>query len=239
MGVFGDRFIEAFNDIELHLRSALGAERRVGFAELARTYAVQKKIPSAQLDTLLIFASLRNAIIHGRYYEGRPIAEPIREIVEEIEQLRGQIMSPPEVLTVLEAMDVCLVRPDDPISAVLEYVRRFDYSQLPIYDDARYLGILTTNAIGRWLAQQLAENRKLADAPVRHVLGFSETTDRGVLVNRAITAAEAIYTLSHGGRGGTPVNALIVTENGRETDEPLRVVVTYDLPILTAALRLD
>src|SRR6185437_15075664 len=99
MGVFGDRFIEAFNDIELHLRSALGAERRVGFAELARTYAVQKKIPSAQLDTLLIFASLRNAIIHGRYYEGRPIAEPIREIVEEIEQLRGQIMSPPEVLT--------------------------------------------------------------------------------------------------------------------------------------------
>ena len=192
MGVFGDRFIEAFNDIELHLRSALGAERRVGFAELARTYAVQKKIPSAQLDTLLIFASLRNAIIHGRYYEGRPIAEPIREIVEEIEQLRGQIMSPPEVLTVLEAIDVCLVRPDDPISTVLEYVRRFDYSQLPIYDDARYLGILTTNAIARWLAQQLAENRKLADAPVRHVLGFSETTDRGVLVNRAITAAEAI-----------------------------------------------
>jgi CBS domain-containing protein len=239
MGVLGDRFMEAFNDIELHFRSALGAERRVGFAELARTYAVKKKLPSAQLDTLLIFASLRNAIIHNRYYEGKPIAEPVPEIVKEIEQLRGQIMSPPEVLTVLEAMDVCLVRPDDPISAVLEHVRRFDYSQLPIYDDARYIGILTTNAIVRWLAQQLTEDRELSDAPVRHVLGFSERTDRGVLVNRAITAAEAIYALSHGGWGGAPANALIVTENGRETDEPLRVVVTYDLPILTAALRLD
>jgi len=49
--------------------------------------------------------------------------------------------------------------PPEPISDVLEHVRRFDYSQIPVYDDTRYVGILTTNAIARWLAHQLALNQ--------------------------------------------------------------------------------
>lgn len=232
----GDRFIKAFNDIEIHFKSAAGAKPSARFAEVARTCAKQNKLPAAQLDALLSFGMLRNAIAHGRYYNGRPIAEPVSEVVEEIERLRKQVMTPRKVLEVLEPKQVCFVHPDDHIAKALEYVRRFDYSQIPVYDEAGYLGILTTNSIARWLAQRLASQDALQSAPVREVLTFSELTDQAALVDSSMTAAEAVDTLHRSESGQAPVSALIITENGLRTDTPLRVVVLYNLAALTAAL---
>jgi hypothetical protein len=114
-----------------------------------------------------------------------------------------------------------LVLPQEPVSAVLEYVTRFDYSQVPVYDGARYIGILTTNAIARWLAHQLTLNQGLAEGePVDRVLAFAEPHERAKLVGRSITGAEAIAQLTHGGEGRTPVTVLIVTETGRATEQP-------------------
>jgi predicted transcriptional regulator len=180
---------------------------------------------------------LRNAISHARYYDGRPIAEPVLAVVEEIERLRDQIISPPKALAILEGRQACISGPQDPIGAALEYVGSFDYSQIPIYDDTGYVGILTTNAIARWLARQLIHNQGLAEGePIDRVLAFAEPHERAKLVRRDITAAEAIEQLTHGGERRTAVTALIVTNSGKETDTPIRIITGSDLPELSAAL---
>jgi predicted transcriptional regulator len=52
---------------------------------------------------------------------------------------------------------------------------RNDFSQIPVYNDKRYLGLLTTNTVARWLADQLERHDGLAeDAPIRDVLAFAE-----------------------------------------------------------------
>jgi CBS domain-containing protein len=136
-------------------------------------------------------------------------------------------------------MEVAIARPDDPISKVLEHVRHFDYSQLPVYDDGRYIALLTTNAIARWLANQLATNAGLAEEErVVRVLEFAEPYEQAVLLPRALTAAEAIDRLSRGGPGGRPAAALIITDSGKATEKPLAVIVADDLPRLAAALAL-
>lgn len=235
----GDRFLAAFNDIEDRFRLVLGVDEHVGFMTMARQYADRKRLPAAHRDALQAFASLRNAISHGRYYGGRPIAEPVHEVVAEIEQLRDQITCPPLALTVLGSRTVRSVRPDDQIGTVLEHVARFDYSQIPVYDSTHYVGILTTNAIARWLAHQLTRNQGLAEGePVSSVLAFAEPFECAKLVRRAITAAEALDELARGGEGHTRVTALIVTGSGQETEKPLRVITGYDLPVLSAALGL-
>jgi hypothetical protein len=181
----GTKFMTAFNDIEDFFRTALGAEQHVGFSKLARRYAEHEKLPSSQLDALLAFAVLRNSISHSRYYDGDPIADPVPAVVDQIERLRDQLMAPPTALGILGVMDVCLARPEEPISCVLEHVRRFNYSQLPVFDADRYVGILTTNAIARWLGRQLASNHGRAeDAPVSQALEFSEMEERASLVPR-------------------------------------------------------
>ncbi|MCW3843701.1 CBS domain-containing protein [Micromonospora yasonensis] len=233
----GARFLAAFNEIEKHIRASLRADNRDGFAQLAREYADKKRLPTPHKSALLAFAALRNAISHERYYGGRPIAEPVEAVVQEIERLRQQILEPPRALTVLGSAKVCVVHPDDPIGAALDYVRTLGYSQLPVYDGDSYAGVLTTNAIARWLADQLTKNTGIAEEePVSHVLKFAEPGEDAVLVPRAITVVEAIDRLSRERQAGYLSTALIITEHGRRTDKALRLVTPYDLPVLTAAL---
>jgi CBS domain-containing protein len=234
------RFLGAFNEIEDHFRRVLDAGDHADFGWMAREYAASKHMPREFRDALSAFASLRNAISHGRYHGGRPIAEPVEDVVEQIERLRDKIVAPPAALSVLGTMDVCTVGIDEPISVALDHVRRFDYSQLPVYDGGVYAGILTTNAIARWLAAQIAASGGLAEVePVRRVLAFAELHDRALHLSRTITAAEAIYQLSSGGRAGRPAAALIITQSGKVTERPLAVVVNDDLPALMAALAIS
>jgi hypothetical protein len=100
---------------------------------MAREYAHKKHLPRVQQEALLAFAALRNAISHSRYYNGQPIADPVQETVTEIERLRDQIKSPPAAL--LGSRHADLTSPSEPISAALEIAGRFDYSQIPVYDD--------------------------------------------------------------------------------------------------------
>lgn len=232
------RFITAFNEIESHFRTAFGVDEHVEFGKLVRDYVATRHLPLKHQDALLAFARLRNAISHEPYRNGRPIADPRLDVVEQIEQLRDLYFKPPIALSVLGQREVCSVAPSQPISAALEYVRSFDYSQLPVYDGDSYAGILTTNAIARWLAAQLAANEGLAEAEsVGHVLDFAEQHEHAQHVPRSITASDAIHRLSKGGgQEAKPLTALIITQSGRSTEKPLRVVVDDDLPALVSAL---
>ncbi|WP_267900714.1 CBS domain-containing protein [Micromonospora craterilacus] len=157
--------------------------------------------------------------------------------MQEIERLRQLILEPPRALGALPASEVRVVGPDDSIGMALDHVRTRGFSQLPVYDGGGYAGVLTTNAIARWLADQLTRNTGIAEEePVSHVLRFAEPGEDAILVPRAITVVEAIDRLSRGRQAGQLTTALIITENGRRTDKPLRLVAPYDLPVLTAAL---
>jgi CBS domain. len=237
----GSRFLSAFNDIENHIRAALGASEDVSFAHLMPRYASEKRMQHQHREALRAFTRLRNAISHEQYYDGHPIAEPIEDVVVQIERLRDLIESPPRALTNHPRRDVRIARPSEPISAVLSVVRKYRYSQLPVYKaSGEYVALLTTNAIACWLANQL-EDPELGlaeDQPVSAVLPFIEPHEVAVHVARSITAAEAIEALSEGGSRGRPATALIVTQNGRPHEKPLALLAADDLPRLIHSLAL-
>jgi CBS domain-containing protein len=134
-------------------------------------------------------------------------------------------------------MDVCSVHSGEPVSVALEYVRQFDFSQLPVYESGQYVGILTTNTIARWLAQQIVDGGVHRDAAISEVMEFREPSDCALLVDRTLTAADAIHQLSYGSPDGGPANALILTENKSPSDRPIRVIAVYDVSLLSAALK--
>jgi predicted transcriptional regulator len=231
------RFISAFNDIESHLRKTLKADVHVGFQTMARRYVDDMNLPPGQGEELAAMARLRNAISHGRFLDGRPVADPRPDLVNRIEQLRELYLKPPTALGILGQTEVCSVSPDQPVRAALEYVRLFDYSQLPVYDHGGYAGILTTNTVARWLAAQLDSTGGLAESEsIGHVLAFTEQHERACHVPRSVTAATAIHQLSRGGHAGKPLTALIITDSGKPAEKPLAIVVDDDLPVLASAL---
>lgn len=235
----GSRFLAAFNEVEDHFRSVLGPGTRVDFGQMARDYGERKHLPRRQLDALAAFAGLRNAISHGRYYDGRPIADPVGEIVEQIERLRDQLLSPPLAISILGSTEVRSVRPEDPISVALDFVRAYDYSQFPVYSADGYTALLTTNAVARWLANQLRLTGGLAESEsVEHVLRFAEPHELALLAPRTITVPDAMHRLAHGGVGGRSVPAVLITQTGRVTEMPLALLVADDLPTLSEALEI-
>ena len=230
------RFLSAFTAIENHLKWKLQTDYgRTGFVKMAEDYA-RRHHTQLDLPALRTFADLRNALVHHDYYGGRPVADPVPEIVEAIERLRDKIISPPTVLHVLPHRPLASFGPSDPLRAVLEEIRRHDYSQFPIYDDHTYRGLLTTNCIARWLAHRLATDEIVEGETVGAALAFVEPHDRAVHLSRATTVPQAIKKLSPPADGGLPPAALIITHSGKPDQSPLSIVVADDLPVLVAAM---
>lgn len=229
-------FLAAYNDIEQHLRGYVDGKNWVNFPSLVKIAKRNKLINNAQGDDLLEFNELRNAISHGEYRNMRPIAEPLPETVAEIEAIRDQVLHPPQAMKVLGHQEVTTFQADDDIREALATLRTTLISQFPIYDDGKYVALLTTNTIARWVAADLDDNDHLDARTVREVLAYAEDNDRAAFLSRDASALEAIDLLTQPGQDGALPRALIVTEHGRRDQRPFRVIGGSDLLPLLASV---
>ena len=230
-------FLGLFNEVEQHLRTTLDRAQHESFSALAAAYVERNRLPRSVLRDLRTFAELRNLLSHQPYYADQPIAEPAPGVVEHLRSVRDLLLRPPTVLAALGPRSVTSVRAEDPVRSVLELVRTLSYSQFPVYDDAGWAGLITTNAIARWFARQLHEDQvTTGEEPVAAVLACAEEQDTAVHVPRSTTVGRAIELFGRPLRSGARPAALVVTENGRPDEAPLAVVVDQDLSALHSAL---
>ena len=230
-------FLAAFNDIEAYLRELLQAKKSDNFRWMV-DLAVRKHLLSEEHAVeLREYAELRNAITHGLYTEDmRPIAEPLPETVAEIERIRDILRDPPTALGVLGHHEVHTLTPEDDIREALRVIRSTTISQLPIYDNGRCTGILTTNTIARWVAADLDDNDHLDARSVAEVLDWAEDNDRAVFLPRDVLAQEAIDALTTPKKDGSMPRVAIITEHGRKNQRPLRVIGGSDIATLMEAV---
>lgn len=227
----GTRFMSAFNDVENHLRETLGNGDYERFSDLRRK-ARDAKITTAQQDKwLAALGNLRNAISHGRYEQGRPMADPVDSVVARMETLRAAIIQPPTVGDVVCGQKAVEFPIDEPLSTALRYVREHSYSQFPIRDQGDFVGLLTTNAIARWLAHQMDLHGGMAESePVGEVLKHIEADEQAVLLSRDSRLVEALEQLSPPDPSVPGCTAVVVTHNGQSSDKTLGLITHADIP---------
>lgn len=234
-------FLAAFNDIEAFLRSELEAKKSDSFKWMATQAAKRGVISRDQADDLKEFAELRNAISHGEYRDFRPIAEPLQETVDEIKHIRNALLEPTLAVDVVGYdQSIVTLSPDDAVGDALRAIRESGHTQFPIYHDGTCVGLLTTNAIARWVAEELEtadsidaatiENTTVADA-----LELSGQHDTAVFLPRTATAAAAVDALTTPLASGALPRLGIVTEHGNADQRPIAVVNSTDIPHLTEA----
>ncbi len=150
--------------------------------------------------------------------------------------MERQLKNPPNVERLFGAQIVSCVH-DDRIGDVAQQMFARSFSQLPIVVDGKIGGLLTTDAIARWVAAAFGPNMNLIEEEtVQEVMRHSEDGDAYVIVPRTCLLAEIAETFSHGARDGCPLKAVIVTHSGRPTEEPLSILTGYDFPELFAML---
>lgn len=228
-------FLAAFNSIESHLRSELDAKRSDSFTWMVGLAAKKGILARDQAETLREFADLRNAISHGEYDNLRPIAEPLPETVQTIEHLRDAILSPPLALEVVPHQKVVTFTPETDIHEPLKTIATQGLTQFPIYDEGKCVGLLTTNAIARWVAAELTDDDRIPATTVRDVLTHSGKLDHPVFLPRTVTAARAVDALSTPLETGAVPRLAIITEHGKANQRPISVLGATDIPALSQA----
>ena len=235
----GRRFMAAFNEIEAHFRRELRRDEFVRFMDMADEYRQRRLLTQPQHEELRVFAGLRNAIQHSRYYEGKPIAEPVEQVVVRIERLRDQLMSPPTVSQLIQG-PVLTCAPSDLLRKPLRDMHARDFSQVPVYDGDRCIDLLTTNAIARWLAANFNDDGDLVheEPRVQDVLRCAEDYEKVTALPRNAPVALALDLLSEAASGTKQLSALLVTQSGKLTERPLGLLNRFDVPALAKALQL-
>lgn len=232
-----DRFLDAFKAIEDHLRQKLGASGRVDITDLIAQAAVDDPAVRAHQDRLVRYAWLRNAIVHhANDRQRRAIAEPRRDVVDDIEAIRVAVTRPPRLGDVVGGrVTVCL--PGDPIRTAAKKMADGDFSQLPVYQDGRVVDLLTSEAIALWMAQKLADGLPVdCDTPVADVVTADEDRLHQV-VDRTTTVVEALEMFDEAqAEQGRMLQAIIVMRSAASRTVA-GIATVAEVPKLMQSLR--
>jgi CBS domain-containing protein len=230
-----EKFLQAFANIEKRLRRMTSCKKSVPFFQVIDRAAERDPAVRRYKDDLKEFADLRNAIVHERT-DGHPIAEPNSRAVREMERIEVHLTSPPKVLPIFQK-EVVGVEVDTPISQAVALMKAGAFSQLPVNRSGRFVGLLTANTVTRWLGASVKDEIvSLTETMVGEVLRHTEDGENHVFLNGEASLFAVLSKFDDFGKRGKPLDAILLTYDGK-TERPLLGIITiYDVPKILAEL---
>jgi predicted transcriptional regulator len=140
--------------------------------------------------------------------------------------------SEPAVAEALLRQEVMWCGIDDPIGPVARTLYERHFSQMPVRDGDEWIGLLTTEAIARWMAGRSRHGLDVeAKAPVREVLAYADDAGDFRVVPPDVSVGDIVGLFDGAALRGLPLRAVLVA--GSRRDASARgIVTTYDLPHL-------
>ena len=232
-----DRFLDAFKAIEDHLTQAAGAAERTDFVELVAHAAADNPAVRAHQDRLTRYARLRNAIVHNANdSRRRAIAEPRRDVVEEIEAIRFAITTPPSLGDVVRRkVTVCL--PNEPILSAARTMADGDFSQLPVYQNGLVTDLLTAEAIALWMAHRLTDGLPVDGETAVSTVVTADKDRLFHVVDRKATVIEALEMFDRAQEEEGRLLQAIVVMRSAASRSVVGIATVADLPALLRSLR--
>lgn len=226
-----ERFLNAFSAIEREMKRILDLKEHRPFFELVNKCSRVNPLIERYRFDLKEYSELRNAIVHGRS-GGEVIAEPILEVVEKIERIAELLLEPPRV-TPLFLKEVLTLSVDQPLSQAIRELSKLTYTQAPIVEEGKIVGLLTLKMIVQWMGQSLANNtfdiEKTTIKDLLDMIGHADSYEF-VDVNRSLLEIPDLFYRWRD--KGKKLEAVLITRNGK-ADEPIEGIITNrDLPLI-------
>jgi predicted transcriptional regulator len=223
-----ERFLNAFIKIERHLRKLTNEDRGTRFSTLVSSASRSHPAVKRYETDLKEFADLRNAIVHERT-DGRPIAEPYDQTVEELERIVTLLLKPPALIPPFQSKVVALTT-SDPVSRAVEIMLKNSFSQVPIYEDKEFIALLNTNTIARWLGASIAQDIfSLSETMITDVLGFMENEDNCLFFGRNNDIFDVLECFQQWEQQGKRLEAILITADGKRNQSLLGIITVHDL----------
>jgi len=222
------RFITAYNTIDYSLRTIYDFKRSMSFSDVVRRSVVLNSIVRKYEEDLIDFGRLRNAIIHNgnaKYI----IAEPHDDVVAKIERLADLIAEPPRAMDRIGNKEVITISADMKVGAAIELIYRTGYSNLPVYENEKLLGILNgrklINVIGKRIGDGVNLQEFMSNTLARDVVQEMGDDYYFMLADEHITIDEAMNHFENNRK----LLIILITKDGKENGKPLKIISSADI----------
>ena len=224
-----EEFIQLFNRVEVFLTGFVNPPKYLPFSNLVDTVAKNNASVQANAAALKQFAKLRNAIVHDSDFPPQIIAMPSQEALSKFIRVAQEVLTPEPLIPKFEAQVICFSL-NDFLTTVLEFMKKNDYSQIIVRDDDRKLGMITTESITKWLA----DNIDAIQNPVENVKLCSiialEPSGSFRIMGSDKTIYDAVDTFRNAFQcDGDRLFAIVITKNGDEAEAPIGFITPWDL----------
>ena len=229
------KFLQCFNNIENHLKKSTNSRSGDSFGRLLSESRDKNGIVRKYYNELNLFRELRNSLVH-QSVDWSPIAEPHDEAVKRIEKIAELLINPPKVTPEFQ-FEVATVSTDDEISKALKMMYSGEYSQLPVTKDGKCIDLLTANTFSRWLGANIEEELAIIEGTtIAEVLEYKEGIENFKFIPRSTTLVEAYKMFENLEDHRAPLDALLITHNGKAHEGLMGIITHYDIPDIMAKI---
>ena len=220
-----ERFLDAYSVIEKAMNELQKTTRYVPFSQLLARCSRSNPIIQQNMETLKEYGELRNSIVHQRGENQEIIAQPTDSVTEDIEKIASLLQTKHDILE-YSSKPVQVLSSNDTLQDGLNLMLNLTTSKLPIYDNGKFTGILTMEAIAKYA---IANNNAQATA-IGQALNAEAHKGKVLFLEKDRDVQDAIEAFETGLKKGSHLLAIIVTEKGNVTEKPLGILTVYDLP---------
>jgi predicted transcriptional regulator len=216
-----DRFLTAFHRIEQSMKEIIGTNDHLSFYKLVELSKRKNAIVRRYEEDLKEYATLRNAIVHHQTSTEYAIAEPHDEIVQALETIDEALAKPVTVGEMFERK-VSTLQAKDTLRDALIMIRDKQFTQIPVYDDNVFVGLLTAVGITFWLTVHV-ENEIFPEMTVEST--HAKKKENHLFVPREMSIFEAEELFKDAMAKGKRLEALLITDK----DGLVGIVTPLDL----------
>ena len=222
-------FIDSYNKIDAQLREMYGFKPAQSFTDVVRRSAEKNTVVRRYENELADYARLRNAIVH-QSTDGRIIAVPCDDVVENIRLIERLLCSPPTVGETLEDKRIVSIEAELSLRQAVMLMARTGYSNIPVYSGKRMIGIV--NNRGDVLAQGRSADAWLSETPVADILAESDL----FVYYKYLGKKDSLQEIVDAFEENRKLLAVCASENGRAGERIVNFVTSADLPRINKLL---
>ena len=222
------RFLKAFNTIDHGLRVQYNFSRSMSFSDIVRRCVLINSVVRKYEDDLVDYGRLRNAIVHSGDEE-EIIAQPNDNVVQKLERIAKLISTPPKAIESICRKDVLCVDAKTSLKSVIETIGTSGYSNLPVYDGEKLVGIANgqriLDVIGKVLKDKKNIDNYFKTTTIGEIVSINAINTYYALANENITL-EQVLELFYRNR---KMLVILITKNGIQTEKPVGIISVADI----------
>lgn len=237
-----NNYVAVFNELDKHLDKFVWTEKFLPYNEKIKEIAkgtsqISLFIKKYQVK-LKYFGELRNHIAHGFKLDGKHYAIPSYHALDELRKFKDAIMNPITVWAVFKKQVYsCLTT--DSIKEVVQTMRNFNYTHVPVYNEKHELQWIITHAV---LIDSLATQNTISTIDIEKIhiwdLDLSLGSERYEMIPEKASLFSIPAMFDNKKAQEVSFNqkrlwALLITENGDANETLTGIITTLDLPVIT------